>query len=454
MNANQRQNVINIIEEIKSLDLDAIFVANFKDEPKPENVSAGDISVLELFTLTNRMLVQLEARVKDSSFWFMLPYTQNFNNDFASSFDLHSYLSNFKTYISRADFTSAATMIKALIYYQIINGFWNIPIKDESVINSEINDTQSRLSLLTSHLEARRSSLEETSSEVATLKAQLNEFIETKNSEYRTLSDNLEESANIIENIKERQENIDSIQTETQAIKANCAVIDAQINTLLDNSKEELSKIEESYSSFVEESTTSLSDAESKLNIINQDHENVASIKEEVKKMMGYISDGTLSHSFNSRKKDIDKATTTWLVVSIVSAILMGAWIFIVFTFLKANTGNIIADMIISAVKTTPMIALFWFSLKQYSKERNLLEEYAFREAIAVTLTAYSEQIENVDSENIHKIDLLRETVDKLYTKPQITSNETLGLFSIKSKDLVELTKEIREVVAEIKVKK
>lgn len=98
-------------------------------------------------------------------------------------------------------------------------------------------------------------------------------------------------------------------------------------------------------------------------------------MKEEVNKMMGYISDGTLSHSFNSRKTEINKSTNRWLFVSVISAILMGAWIFIVFTCIKADTGNVIADMIINAVKTTPLIALFWFSLRQYSKERNLLEE-------------------------------------------------------------------------------
>ena len=128
----------------------------------------------------------------------------------------------------------------------------------------------------------------------------------------------------------------------------------------------------------------------------------------------------------------------------------MGVWIYVVFTCLTSSTGKIVVDMLINVAKTTPLIALFWFSLKQYSKERNLAEEYAFREAVSVTLTAYANQVVRGEEESNERIDLIRETVEKLYTKPQIT-NEGIGLFSFKSKDIVDLLKEVKEIVGEFK---
>lgn len=167
--------------------------------------------------------------------------------------------------------------------------------------------------------------------------------------------------------------------------------------------------------------------------------------------MMGYIADGTLSHSFNSRKTKIQTSVWWWFGGSIASALLMAAWIFVVFTCLKADTGNAIADIFINIAKTSPMIVLFWFALNQYQKERNLLEEYAFREAMAITLTAYLDQLH--DEKDEHKRELLLNTVEKLYTKPKI-SNEGVGLFDCKSKDLVDLVREVKEIVLDIKTKK
>lgn len=453
MNLSQRQNIINSIDSLKSLNLEEIFAAKFGEETNPENVSAGDFSVLEAFTLTRRVLIQLEERINDSQSWPFMPAVHNFNNDFGSC-DLRNNLQTLLTYINRSDFTNIPSVLNPLIYYQIANNFWEKSLDFEQKKKlAAINDIETKLNFLLTHLDERKSLLVALMTETNELKQQLTSFIEEKNNEFETLDERLKNSEETMQIISDKKDDIARTVSESESLKEDCDNIKREITSMNDEFKEIQSEIDSYFGKFKEDSQKELSDSNTKLNQINEDHRYVDNVKEEVRKMMSYISDGTLSHSFNNRKKEILKNTTIWLWVSVVSAILMGAWIFIVFTCLKASTGNIAIDMLINAVKTTPLIALFWFSLKQYSKERNLLEEYAFREAIAVTLTAYAEQINQTTTNNQNKIDMIRGTVDRLYTKPQI-SNEGIGLFSFKSKDLVDLLKEVKEIVSEIKSSK
>lgn len=453
MNANQRQNVVNIIDEFKSLDLSDIFVSKFGNESKPEETFQGDYSILDIFTLSKRVFLQLEEKISDLQYWQLLPATHTFNNDFGAC-SLEQNLKNLQTYISRGDFANSVVQLKILIYYQIANGFWEKPtIFDKSMTIKKIQEVAERIELLQAHLFERREQLESLREETIQTKTGLDKYISAKNDEFSVLDDRLEESKVLLENMKSSKEAAVSLAETTNSIKEDCEELKQEIDTTQKESKDTQAEIDKKLSDFEKLSVSTFDNMQQKLDVITSDHSYVHEKKEEVRKMMSYISDGTLSHSFNSRKTEIKKSTNLWLWVSVGSAILMGVWIFVVFTCLKASTENIAIDLIINAVKTTPLIALFWFSLKQYSKERNLLEEYAFREAIAITLTAYADQIEQTESTNDKKVDLIKETVDRLYTKPQI-SNEGIGLFSFKSKDLVELLQEVKEIVNSIKSSK
>ena len=453
MNANQRQNTVNIIDEFKSLNFSDIFVSNFGNDSKPEETFQGEYSILDIFTLSKRVFLQLEEKINDLHYWPLLPATHTFNNDFGSC-NLEANLRYLQTYIARGDFANSVALLKPLIYYQIANGFWEKPITfEKSMTIKKIQEVEERIELLQAHLFERRNQLESLHEETTQTKIGLDEYISAKSDEFSVLDNRLEESNVLLENIRSSKETATSLEETTSSIKNDCEELKQEINTIQKESKETQEKIDSNLSDFEKLSLSTFDNMQQKLDVINSDHSYVHEKKEEVRKMMSYISDGTLSHSFNKRKTEIKKTTDLWLWVSVGSAILMGVWIFVVFTYLKASTENIAVDMIINAVKTTPLVALFWFSLKQYSKERNLLEEYAFREAIAITLTAYADQIEQTETTNDKKVNLIKETVDRLYTKPQI-SHEGIGLFSFKSKDLVELLQEVKEIVNSIKSSK
>ena len=137
---------------------------------------------------------------------------------------------------------------------------------------------------------------------------------------------------------------------------------------------------------------------------------------EEIKKLMGFVGGGVLGYSFNKRKKSLGWKSRFWLFVSLVLFGGTSWWIYTVFTSLGAHTGTVWADIVINIAMSSSAIFAFGYALNAYGKERNLQEEYAFREAVSLTLTAYLEQLDACDNVEMKK--LLADTVEKLYTKP------------------------------------
>ena len=127
----------------------------------------------------------------------------------------------------------------------------------------------------------------------------------------------------------------------------------------------------------------------------------------------------------------------------------MVVWIYVVFTHWSANTGNEWANIIINAIKSSPLAFLFGFALTHLAKNCNIKEEYAYREAVALTLTAYMEQLEN--EENSDKKTLLLQTIEKLYTKPILSNDEAKSPIKISTKDFTDVMAQLTEAVKAIK---
>lgn len=451
MNASQRQNIINIIEAFKQINLNELFIQQFGEESKAEETSIGDYSISEFYSLTKRMFLQLEVRINQPLMWQMLPATEHFQNDFGAC-DLHAYCSNLVAYINNNKYTDAITLLKSLIYYQISNGFWELPKKiDLGIKAQDLDKLETRTNLISEQTELKRSKINALLAEVEALKTSLNALKTTKDTEFAEITQNLNTSQAHLSNIQKIEETATASNTIINTLKNTCSTITSDIETKQTALKETQDAIKKQQGESEAELNRITGEATATLTAITTDHQYVEEKKNKVKEMMGYIADGTLSHSFNSRKKDIKEALNWWKWGSFAGAVFMGGWIFVVFLLLPATTDNAIANMLINVAKTSPMIALFWFTLTQYQKERNLLEEYAFREAIAVTLTAYLDQLEGETDE--HKRNLLTSTVERLYAKPKISS-EGVGIFSFKSKDLVDLVKEVKDTLVEIKTRK
>jgi hypothetical protein len=127
-------------------------------------------------------------------------------------------------------------------------------------------------------------------------------------------------------------------------------------------------------------------------------------------------------------------------------------WIFLVLTIFKANLSNEWINLIVNLFKTSPAFLLVGFVFTRYSKERNLQEEYAFKSAISMTLTAYSQMLASEDTEdNTSRQQMLMKSIEMIYTQPRLYNEKTESLSLNVVKQLKETVDNLTESVKNIK---
>ena len=123
MNITQRQNVLNSIEQIENLNMYELLNAQFPSEGDAQKIQIGSFNAAQLIQLLQRITSQLKDELNDG-LGLILPQSQNFQNDYGSV-NIESDFANLVLWLQSGDFASVATRIDSLIYYQVINGFWD-----------------------------------------------------------------------------------------------------------------------------------------------------------------------------------------------------------------------------------------------------------------------------------------------------------------------------------------
>lgn len=443
MNANQRQSILDAIVEFEKADFETPFKNKYKDTAIFDSIVIADYSIDELFAMAKRAIVQLKEFL-DNGNWQVVP-SDNIPMSIYGNITLRNVIVNFTNNFKSAAYEQAAAQVKSLVYFEMRCGFWDQPKRVElGIRESSLKTLEQRAELTMSHIDARENKVKLLIDELELKKLEIEKLINTKRQELEALKNNQSESNVILEKIKGAQQTATSAQTAIETLNGEAnnivtALKNAQTHIIdqIEINKETISQSKKALEDFREEATT-------KISKITSDFDSVSNNAEEVRKMMGYIADGTLSHSFNKRKEDLSTQITKWFWASVIIAVLAIGWVCVVFFWVGANTGSEWADILINGIKSSPLFFLLGFSISQYQKERNLMEEYAFRESVAVTLTAYLEQMP--EKEDGDKRKLLISTVEQLYTKPVI-ANKEYGLLKFDSKDLSDTSKTLKELV-------
>lgn len=457
MNSAQRQRILDAIVAYQKADFDTPFQKKYKetDTNTVDTVLVGEYTIAELFAESRKAIDLLNAFLETGN-WKVLP-SDNVPLSSYGSFSLSSNIANIRNYFASASYEQAAQYVKALVYFEMHCGIWTQNKRGRTSTNKSLVDLEEKLKLSLLHAKEREKKVDALIKDLDAKKTETENLIRTKKQELEALKTNQTDSTTILSNIRNIEANANSFlktikESNDKAkdiidkLEKSQNLVDGQIST----SQNDILATKKSLDAFNEEANT-------KISKITLDYNQVSTYAEEVRKLMHFINDGSLAHSFNMRKTAIQSAVTRWGRLSIGGCLALGAWIWFVFAYLQTNlaegtqftdTGIIIfANLIINIGKTSPMIVLLWFILAQYKKERHLLEEYAYREAVAATLTSYLDQLEGENDKN--KCALLLSTVEKLYTKP-ITINEKWCSNLFKQNSIKEATKTITDIVRAI----
>ena len=443
MNSTQKQNIANAIQEFNSVEkqFEEIAAQKYQKEQSIDTIIIQDYTLSEIFSYSREVIKKISDRIEQDN-WQILPnnvVTQEFGQ-----YQLHLCINEMRQKLMQPNYENAVQKLKALIYYATVNGFWRIPQKIElGIRESSLKKLEERAQLTMEHIDKRAETANATIAQLDEKVNELNKLIVQKQQEFATLQSNQNQSNNLLYNITNANKNAETYNASIEQIKDKCNNVLTDLEQKREKVSNRQNEIEKQMTLINNNLDTLETNTKEKIDLIQKGYDSVSSNVEEVRKMMGYVADGTLSHSFNKRKDNIKKSKNAWMWISFATLALLIAWIYIIFKWLSANTGIVWADILINGIKATPLAFAFGFALTEYSKERNLLEEYAFREAVAVTLTAYLEQLNGDNTEEQKK--LLVNTVEKLYTKP-IISNKEYKLFNFDTKDLAKTAEHVKEI--------
>lgn len=442
MNQSQQQNILNAIQTFEKTDFDTPLASRYKDQGPLEAIVVGDYPVLDALALAKKVVRQLKVRLNTDD-WQILPFAQNMPE--YGPINIENSLNVVINNLSKADYNVAIPHIKALVFYQMSYGFWNIPEKIElGIRESSLRKLEDKVQAISQVASQKHQDSDKLIDNLKKKQDILTQWINEKNKEYQTLKDNQAESNTIIANIRNTESNTKQLSESIEAAKqkadssvdefsSNLKVVSEQ----LASSQDLIKKANAELDSINRSSAECLESVKKNLDETNTD---VA----EIKKMMGYIGDGTLGHSFNQRQQKINRKANFWLVTSLVLFFATIAWIIIVFAVFDPPTQIVWANILINAIKSSLAVFAFGYALNEYGKERNLQEEYAFRESVALTLTAYLNKLETCEKEEMKT--LLMETIEKLYTKPVISPKE-YKLMKPDLKEIGEMVKPIADIV-------
>ncbi len=448
MNATQRQQFLNLFEEFKKIDLNGIFLRKYQDTATIDSAIVGDYTISSLFSLCRELNTKYEMRLNADN-WQVIPIIQ-----LLDEYGQRNILADYQQMIQllrSGDFRHVINFVKFLVHCAIKNGFWyDVEKISLGIRRSSLIQLERRATLILDHVKTSEQRMIDTFSQLQGKITEVETLIGAKKQEFERMRKMGEEANLTLSKIQNVKKNVDNVEQDCENNKSKINSILSEISVKQEELTNTQDDIKKQYEHLNEELTAFKTDSTSIIEQIREDYTTVESNKEEVKKMMGYIADGTLSHSFNQRKQTIRKRATTWMWISLGLLVLMIGWILVVFKYLSADTGAVWADLIINGIKSSPLVFAFGYALTEYTKERNLVEEYAFREAVAVTLTAYMEQLSGLEQEE--QKNLLLDTVDKLYSKPFISTKE-YKLFNFDTKDMATTAEALTESIKIIKSK-
>lgn len=311
--------------------------------------------------------------------------------------------------IKKQNVTVLSICTRNLVVYEMMLGFWNIPQKDS---------LDERVAAIT-EAEEKTSELFDKATEEFERILKMTDLVKTQMVSVTNAEQNAKAmSAEASEKVAEIQTLTEQLNAQKQSLEELRDSMSLKVNDAESKGKQLSEKIV-SAQDLIEQACAKISEIDSMTEnslkgveaCLTASSEKV----EEIKKMTDFVGGGSLGSSFNKRKRSLGRKARIWLILSLVLFAGGSLWIYSVFTRFGVHTGSVWADVVMNLAMASMAVFAFIYALREYGKERKLQEEYAFREAIVLTLTACLEQLDACNRDDVKK--LLSDTVEKLYSK-------------------------------------
>lgn len=276
--------------------------------------------------------------------------------------------------------------------------------------------------------------LQEELEEIKTIKKSIN----TKNDEIEAIYDSKNEKLDEIENalisiiekkddLIAQSETLQSINRSVEAIKENAAEHLSDIESSLTESKSN-EKLITSFANNVQERDKRLTELgqateENKTKLLKYEEERQSILKEaenlisSAKKALNYKTAEGISASFqeqynNSNNRWIYGSWILGALLCLCAAIGLGLWVL--------NTAPDQIGLLIGRISLLPLpIIGAVFCANQYSKQKNIIEDYAYKMVLSKAIVGFSEQLKKHGSgENQEYVHYIKTSLEEIHKDP------------------------------------
>jgi len=458
MNHEQKQRVIAQLEPFHKLNIDKRIAEAYRDYTDLSSISVGYYTVNELSQYSKKVISQLEV-VLETSFSTILPFQYQFQNDFGNG-NLGDDLANFNAYIDGNNFTDAVNVLTRLVYYQVANGFWNeVFEKDDKKRFKQISEMESKLKLISELLTKNIESNNKLNKSLEVEKENLEILVSNKKKELSeiegllpTVRNNSDEINKLLNLSTATNESINGLLTQ-QETKLNDLIkkFDEE-KVVYTTFQKEIKELKELFNIEINASIKKNTEFDLMLLSVTENSNTFKEKIAELNELIGKEGAVKLFNTFNDRKKDLDGPVNRWARIVIATGLAALFLIFAIFTnffgCIKTMPMPTNVDwqfLVINSLKSTPIMIVLFFTIKQYVRERTFQEEYAFRSAIALTVQAYG------DISGTKKEELIMQAVSTIYSLPSMMKEKSNSFFGYRSKILTDTMKELNETVKTLK---
>lgn len=450
MNITQRQEILNLIEKLNSFDLIGFLKSQGIDNL--EEYQYHDRIFTEFTSQLERALEQFQAELSNKTFKF-LPITYNSNTEFGNINlveDLNSLLSFIKVHGNEANVTK---VLDKLIFYQVNFGFWDrssINVHDPRPI--DIKRRLKELEALDAKFESQREKIEKDLQSTNIMIEKLNIGLEKTISSSNQLTEFRQEGETNLTLLKRNLDDSNTIKAQTTEVQAKITETLNKASTDINENSKKFNEIVNEHKNIETELNKTIESSKITNENINKTKEYIDSQKTQIEKMVGLATDGAIGYKFDERQKSIFKNIRFWKFLVPISYVLAAIWVITIFTYLSTDVGDIWLNLLINLVKTTPAWFLVGFTTNQYKKEREYEEEYAFKSAVAMTVTSYTSLLSNDNvNEMKTKDQVLSKVLDNLYSSPlRKEEGKNHNFLKRKKDDVTYEAKELEDILRPI----
>lgn len=452
MNSTQANAILDIIIEIERFNIETRILENFPDSKDYSNTFIQDISIAEFLFYTKQINSCFKDILSKKEIFYLLSY--NYNLPEIGQTNIEERYQVFFNTLKRGLITDLVPMLSWFNSYLNNNGI-NFLISNNNIQNYEesIGLLYEKLHIAKIDIDNSIITTKQIIAELEKTKVDIQQFVQIKNDELSTISNNLNNSTNQSNQIFEL------LNKSTELTSRLNTIIEQQEGNKL-NFDKKIIDIEGLYTKTQGELAANIKEVQSRIDKftadkeLQEDHlkfiESKRSFFDErlnvLQNLIGLEVSHKLFQTFNERKKELRIPVIVWGVAVPLMAICTVAWISYLFSnHVPANNTQLWWEgFAINSLKSIPAIFLLFFTINQYRKERNFQEEYAFKSAVALTIDAYAGRLN--DHSNRDK--LIVDSVNGIYRTP--IEEKQNNLDKINSKTILENLKLFTESVKDL----